>query len=104
MIVWMTLVAMAAVTFATRALPMLALRGEMPYWLHRWLALVPAAVFTALALPPLLVQRTPTVQFVVGPQLVAALVGGIVAWYSRNVLATILVGMAAFWLLKLVWQ
>ncbi|HNP73538.1 MAG TPA: AzlD domain-containing protein, partial [Kouleothrix sp.] len=54
--IWLTLIGMALATYLTRVATMLALRGDMAPWLRRWLGYVPVAVFTALALPPLLLQ------------------------------------------------
>lgn len=99
--IWLAIVGMAVVTLATRALPLLAMRGEPPAWLGRWLDLVPVAVFTALALRPLMVSAGPAPQLIAGAPLVAGLVGAVAAWRTGNVVATIAAGMAAFWLLRL---
>jgi branched-subunit amino acid transport protein len=99
--IWLTIFGMAAVTLATRALPLLAMRGEPPAWLGRWLGLVPVAVFTALALRPLIVSAGPGPQLIAGAPLLAGLAGALAAWRTGSVVATIAVGMAAFWLLRL---
>ena len=101
MTIWLTIIGMALVTYATRASAMLLLRGELAPWLQRWLAYVPAAVFVALILPPLLtVTRGETRVLALGPALPAGVVGGLVAWRSGNVLLTIIAGMASFWALR----
>src|SRR6266508_3711132 len=56
MTIWLTILGMALATYATRVTTMLALRGDVAPWLRRWLGYVPVAVFTALILPPLLLQ------------------------------------------------
>ncbi len=99
--IWLTIFGMAAATLATRALPLLVLRGEPPAWLSRWLGLVPVAVFTALALRPLVVSDGPDPRLIAGLPLMAGLVGAAVAWRTGSVVATIAAGMAAFWLLRL---
>lgn len=99
--IWLTILGMAAVTLATRALPLLLMRGEPPAWLARWLGLVPVAVFTALALRPLVVSGGPAPQLIAGLPLAAGLAGALAAWRTGNVVATIAAGMAAFWLLRL---
>lgn len=101
MMIWLTIFGMAVATLATRALPLLVMRGEPPAWLARWLSLVPVAVFTALALRPLVVSAGPSPQLIAGAPLAAGLVGALVAWRTRNVVATIAAGMVAFWLLRL---
>jgi branched-subunit amino acid transport protein len=101
MTIWLTILGMALATYATRVITMLALRGEITPWLRRWLGYVPIAVFSALIVPPLLVQtRGDARALAVGPALPAGLVGALVAWRSGNVVVTILAGMAAFWVLR----
>jgi branched-subunit amino acid transport protein len=100
MTVWLAIAGMAFVTLATRALPLLALRGEPPAWLVRWLGGVPVAVFTALALRPLLVTSDPEPRLIAGAPLLAGMLGALIAWRSGSVVLTILAGMAAFWLLR----
>jgi branched-subunit amino acid transport protein len=101
MTVWLTLLGMALVTYATRATTMLALRGEVAPWLRRWLGFVPVAVFTALILPPLLLREEGGAKVIaLGPALPAGLIGALVAWRSGNVLLTIVAGMGAFWLMR----
>ena len=101
MSIYLTMLGMVAVTYAARALPLLLLRGELPPWLKRWLALVPVAVFTALILPPLLIREQGDTRLLTfGPALPAGIVGALVAWRWGNVLITIGAGLATFWLLK----
>lgn len=99
--IWFTILAMAIATYATRVTMLLTLRGEMAPWLRRWLAYVPVAVFTALILPPLLLQtRSGTTTLVFGPALLAGLVGALAAWRTGNVLVTIGAGLVTFWVLR----
>ncbi len=100
MMLWLAIIGMAVATLATRALPLLLMRGEPPAWLGRWLGLVPVAVFTALAMRPLLVSAGPSPQLIAGAPLLAGLVGALAAWRTGNVVITIAVGMAAYWLLR----
>lgn len=99
--IWLTLLGMALATYATRAITMLALRGEIAPWLQRWLGYVPAAVFTALILPPLIMRDSGGARaLAIGPALPAGVVGALVAWRSGNVLLTIIAGVAAFLALR----
>ena len=100
MTIWLTILGMALVTVAVRAIPLLAMRGEMPVWLERWLGYVPVAVFTALALRPLAVTSGDAPHLMAGAPLAAGVVGGLVAWRTGNTLATIIAGMAAYWALR----
>jgi branched-subunit amino acid transport protein len=101
MTTWLVILGMALVTYATRVIMMVAMRGKMTPVLQRWLGYVPVAVFTALIVPPLLLQAQGTTQTLVfGPGLLAGIVGGLVAWRAGNLLLTIAAGMATFWLLR----
>jgi branched-subunit amino acid transport protein len=97
--IWLTLAGMALVTYATRVITLLALRDEVAPWLRRWLGYVPVAIFTALILPPLLLQTRAGAP-AIGPALPGGLAGALVAWRTGNVLLTILAGMATFWGLR----
>jgi branched-subunit amino acid transport protein len=92
---------MFAVTFSTRY-PLLVLVGriELPQGAFRALRYVPVAVLTAITIPAMVM---PTGEAEV--QLDNAyLVGGIaaigIAWYTKSLLATIILGMIVF----LVWR
>ncbi|GAB4111015.1 MAG: hypothetical protein Fur005_15560 [Roseiflexaceae bacterium] len=101
MSIWLTLLGMALVTYLTRAVGVLALGGEAPSWLRRWLGHVPVAVFVALVAPALLIRDTagiPTLS--VGAPLLAGLVGAVVAWRNGGVVLTILAGLITFWVLR----
>lgn len=100
MMIWLTIAGMAAVTLATRALPMLLMRGEPPAWLARWLSFVPVAVFTALAVQPLVIAGGPEPRLALGTPLLAGLAGAVAAWRTSSVFVTIAVGMAVYWLLR----
>lgn len=101
MTTWLVILGMAIVTYATRVIMMVALRGTLSPVLQRWLGYVPVAVFTALIVPPLLLQPQGDTQvLMVGPPLLAGIVGALVAWRSGNLLLTIGAGMATFWLLR----
>jgi branched chain amino acid efflux pump len=99
-VIWLTILGMALATYATRAVALLALRGEVAPWLRRWLGYVPVAVFTALVLPPLLLAPGEPPALTLGPALPAGVVGALVAWRTGNVLLTIGAGLATFWLLR----
>jgi branched-subunit amino acid transport protein len=66
--------------------------------LQRWLRHVPPAVLAALVVPAAL---APHGRLELGLPACAVLAGAVVAWRTRSVLWTILGGMTAFWLLRL---
>lgn len=93
---WLTCAGMVAVTFGSR-LTGLTMRMQLPAFWLRFLHFVPIAVFAALITPSLEGSRGEG-----GIRVTAAALAGIVAWRTRNLAVTIAVGMAAFWLLRLV--
>jgi branched-subunit amino acid transport protein len=92
---------MALVTFGARY-PVLVLVGKMPLPqpVLRALKFVPTAVLTAIIAPAVLFPRGPLELGLNNEYLVAAVISSLVAWRSRNVLLTIVIGMAAL----LVWR
>lgn len=84
--------ACALVTAVPRVLPLVVLsRLRLPGWLVDWLGYVPVAVLSALLTLELL--------SVPGAGLAAIALALVVAWVTRSLLATVAVGVAAFWLL-----
>jgi branched-subunit amino acid transport protein len=91
----LTIIAMAAVTYATRSAPLLALAGRtLPPWAIRLLAHVPAAVLAALAAPALL---RPDGRLDIGPDNVvlwAGLAAFLLALRTRGFFGPVALGMA----------
>ncbi len=99
---------MALVTFGVRY-PVLMLVGKapLPPAVLRALKFVPPAVLTAIIAPAVLFPRSAQLELSYANEyLVAAVVSAIVAWRTRNVLLTILIGMLALllwrWLMGVV--
>jgi branched-subunit amino acid transport protein len=92
--------ACAAVTAVPRVLPLVLLaRIELPRWLLAWLAYVPVAVLAALlAIEVLVVEGKPAVS-TANPALLAIVPALAVAAFTRSLIVTVAVGVAAFWLL-----
>ncbi len=98
---WVTMVAAGLLTFATRLSFILLLdKINMPLWFRQSLRFVPVAVLSAIILPEL-VQRNGALDISWhNPQLLSGAVAVLVAWRTRNVLLTIIAGMAALLLLQ----
>ncbi|MBB6099962.1 branched-subunit amino acid transport protein [Deinobacterium chartae] len=73
---------------------------KLPGWLAEALALVPAAVLSALVFPELLLPGGQLLAAGENPRLWAGLIAIAVAWRTRNVLWTLGSGMLALWLLQ----
>jgi len=91
--------AMALATYLTRYTLIAILGREVPPLLRRWLRHVPVAVLAALVAPAAL---APQGRLEIGLHAWAVLAGAAVAWRTRSVLWTIVGGVGAFWLLRMV--
>ena len=98
LIVWTIIISIGLITFVTRFVPIALLsRLELPIWLKRTLTYVPPAVMTAIITPALFFPGgTPTIALD-APRLVAATLAAVVAWRTRSVLWTVILGMGALW-------
>lgn len=95
-------VGMAVVTFAVRY-PVLVLVSKipMPDRVFRALRYVPPAVLAAIIAPALLMPDGKTFQISpTNAYLVAGIAAGLIAWRTKNLLLTIVLGMALFLLLR----
>lgn len=99
--IWLLFLAVGLGTFTLRFL-FIYLFGkiEMPDWLSRALRFVPAAALAALVFPALTHPAGHLDLSMQNFRLLAGLGGALVAWRTRNVLLTILVGMALLWILQ----
>lgn len=92
---------MAAVTFGIRY-PVMVLVGKVPLpdSVFRALRYVPPAVLTAIIVPSVLMPKGTVDVSPANAYLVAGIASALVAWRSKNLLLTIIVGMAVM----LIWQ
>ncbi|MBC6936008.1 MAG: AzlD domain-containing protein [Chloroflexi bacterium] len=98
---WLLILGMALVTFGVRY-PMLAVIGRLrlPDTALRALRYVPAAVLTAIVVPAVLMPDGMLDLRLENAYLPGAVVAALVAWCTKNLLLTIMVGMGAFLLLR----
>ena len=88
---------MSVATLAIRLVPLAALSHvELPGWAQDWLSLVPGAVLAASLAQSLLVREGKLLLQLDNPHLLAALPAALVAWRTRNLILTMLTGMAGF--------
>ena len=74
----------------------------LPDAVHRMLRFIPASVLTALIVPAVLLHGSGVTPFDGWERTTAALIAILVAWKTKNVLATIGVGMLALWGLQMI--
>ncbi len=97
---WLIIIAMGAVTFGIRLLPIVLLgRIEIPLVVQRALRFVPPAVLSAIVAPELLMPGGQFNLSLGNARLIAGVLATLVAWRTKNVLLTIAVGMIALWAL-----
>ncbi len=99
--IWLVMILGGLITFGMRfSLIYLFGKFEIPETLRKALHYVPPAVLSAIIFPELLI-RNGTLDISLGnTRLLAGIVAIATAWFSRNTLLTILVGMAALFLIQ----
>ncbi|MBP2637611.1 MAG: Branched-chain amino acid transport protein (AzlD) [Firmicutes bacterium] len=96
------IIGMALVTFVTRFSCVALLRQTgMPAWLERWLTHIPTAILTALIIPALVLPRGQIDLSLDNHYLIAGLLATLVAYRSRNIIATLMLGMGTILSLRL---
>lgn len=95
---WLIIAVLALGTWLMRSLPIM-LHGHvtLPTWVERLLRYVPVAAVTALVVPGVLYLKTNGHYDFSPPRLIAGVVALLVSLKTRNVVATLVVGMAALW-------
>jgi branched-subunit amino acid transport protein len=97
---WLAIALSGVGTFAMR-LSFLAAAHRMvtlPDWVHRLLRQIPPAALAALVVPAL-VRADGTIDLF-HPRLAAGLAAAVVAWRTRNIALTLVVGMAVLLILE----
>jgi len=99
--IWLMMVIIGIITFGIR-LSFIILWGrlEISPLAQRALRFVPAAVLSALILPEILPQPFGFPATFTNPRLWAGILAGIVAWRTRNVILTVIAGMAILLLMQ----
>ncbi len=101
MTLWLTMIAIGIATFAIRfSFIYLFGRFEIPDSLRRALRFVPPAVLSAIVFPELLMPGGIFEISLGNGRLLAGVLAALVAWRTKNVVLTILVGMAALYILQ----
>ncbi len=101
MSIWLTMALAGLVTFTIR-LSFIWIVGQRPVppLLRRSLRLVPPAVLTAIIFPEVFMPGGKLDLSMGNARLLAAILATLVAWRTRNVVLTIVVGMLAVWIFQ----
>lgn len=98
---WFTIIIIGAITFLYRASFIFFLEAlRFPAWMEVPLRFVPAAALTAIIVPELLVRNGTLALDWQNERLLAGLVATVVALWTRSVMLTLVVGMAALYVLQ----
>jgi branched-subunit amino acid transport protein len=99
--IWFVMIAGGLITFGMRfSLIYLFGKFEIPSTMRRALHYVPPAVLSAIIFPEIFLSNNALDISFSNPRLVAGLLAIATAWFSRNTLLTILVGMGALFLIQ----
>ncbi|MFB9994961.1 AzlD domain-containing protein [Deinococcus oregonensis] len=92
--IWLLILGVGLVSLCLRASFLVMLRGrQLPQHVTSSLGLVPAAVLAALVAPELLHFSVTGTLDILNPRMVIGLIAAAVAWKTRNVLWTLVVGL-----------
>ncbi len=103
MTIWVVIVACAIITFLIRVSFIAAFgKKEIPIWLQRALKFVPPSVLSVIACQSVLFQGSHLDISLNNTRLIAGIIAALVAWWTKNILVTIIAGMAALILIQIV--
>ena len=97
--IWLVMIVGGIFTFGTRFVMLSGWVADgLPRWLIDALVFVPIAVLTAILVPAVLIDPATQQIIVIGnARIFAAVVATIIALLTRNVIATISLGLATLW-------
>ena len=95
---------LAAMTVVTRCFFLISnAEWQLPHWAQRGLQYAPIAALSAVVIPEVVMQQGELITTLQDARLYAAAVGAAVYFWRRDVLQTILLGMAVYLPLHLGW-
>lgn len=105
MITWLTIIIAGILTYATR-LSFIIFYGRinMPDLVEQTLKFVPPAVLTAIFFPELLLDNGELFISIGNARLLAGTLAILVAWRTKNVTYTIVIGMLALWIFQFLFR
>ena len=97
---WVLIICCGLITFLTRFSMIALLKKEMfNNRIREVLSFVPSAIFPAIIFPAILLDNSGLFQFENNPKILASVVAVIVGTLSKNIIATIVTGLATYWFL-----
>jgi len=93
---WLLIFVGGVITYLIRlSLILLYGRFNMPEPVQRGLRFIPAAVFAAIVFPELFTSQGQLSFSLDNARMIAGLLAALVAWRTKNIIFTVLIGMAA---------
>ena len=97
---WTLIIYCGLITFLTRFSMIALLKKEMfTDRIREVLSFVPSAIFPAIIFPAIFLDNSGLLQFENNPKILASIIAVIVGMLSKNIIATIVAGLAAYWFL-----
>tara|TARA_B100000524_G_scaffold41236_1_gene19818 strand:- start:278 stop:589 length:312 start_codon:yes stop_codon:yes gene_type:complete len=97
---WALIVYCGLITFFTRFSMIALLKKEMfNDRIREVLSYVPSAIFPAIIFPAIFIDEMGFLQFENNPKILASIIAVIVGTLSKNIIATIVAGLAVYWFL-----
>ena len=97
---WALIIYCGLITFLTRFSMIALLKKEMfNDRIREVLSFVPSAIFPAIIFPAIFLDNSGLLQFENNPKILASIIAVFVGMLSKNIIATIIAGLAAYWFL-----
>ena len=97
---WALIIYCGLITFCTRFSMIALLKKEMfNNRIRDVLSYVPSAIFPAIIFPAIFLDESGSLQFENNPKILASIIAIIIGTLSKNIIATIVAGLAVYWFL-----
>ena len=97
---WALIIYCGLITFFTRFSMIALLKKEMfNDRVREVLSYVPSAIFPAIIFPAVFLDEMGFLQFENNPKILASIIAVIIGTLSKNIIATIVAGLAVYWFL-----
>ena len=97
---WILIISCGLITFLTRFSMIALLKKEMfNDRIREVLSFVPSAIFPAIIFPAIFLDSSGDFQLENNPKIMAAIIAMMIGIISKNIIATIIAGLASYWFL-----
>ena len=97
---WLLIIYCGLITYLTRFSMIAVLKKEMfNNRIREVLSYVPSAIFPAIIFPAIFLDNSGDFQLENNPKIMAAVIAMLIGIISKNIIATIIAGLASYWFL-----